>query len=358
LQETLGGAPSCWAMYRFSRKLRENKPALAACLDACAVSLRAEHADFGRDVAIDASDLPAFANGQRYVSKGGRERERFSDPDASWGHRSAVSTRKGGGYYGYKLHLAVCTTTSMPLAWQVETARRQESNFVVPLLDAIRARGIQPETVAMDKGYDNTRVYGEVEARGCEPVIPLRGSEGESGCLAARARRSPVPAHPASLAAVPRSVPGPSRRGACVRRLEESLRTRSAPRSRPGTGRTSRRPHDVGTTLAGAQPSAGAFARGLAAERPRKRGRSRLNYGRRARPRSSGSQVELRGRAFESPRGHRFSGLLGFHEQTAGKEACVILAASTVAVVAIAVVIVVALVALIYIVPRGGRRRR
>jgi hypothetical protein len=33
----------------------------------------------GKDVAIDASDLPAYANGQRFVSKGGRERapERF-----------------------------------------------------------------------------------------------------------------------------------------------------------------------------------------------------------------------------------------------------------------------------------------
>jgi hypothetical protein len=41
-----------------------------------------------------------------------------------------------------------------------------------------------------------------------------------------------------------------------------------------------------------------------------------------------------------------------------GKESRVILAASTVAVVAIAVVIVVALIALIYILPRGGRRRR
>ena len=28
----------------------------------------------GKDVAIDASDLPAHANGQRFVSKGGRER--------------------------------------------------------------------------------------------------------------------------------------------------------------------------------------------------------------------------------------------------------------------------------------------
>jgi hypothetical protein len=74
------------------------------------------------DVAIDGSDMPAYANGQRYVSKGGRERERFSDPDASWGHRSAASTRKGGGFYGFKLHAAVCSRTGLPLAWQVETA--------------------------------------------------------------------------------------------------------------------------------------------------------------------------------------------------------------------------------------------
>jgi hypothetical protein len=183
LQASLGGTPSVWAMYRFARKLRDNRPALEACLDACSASLRDQHEDFGRDVAIDASDLPAFANGQRYVSKGGKERERFSDPDASWGHRSAVSTRSAGGYYGYKLHLAVCTKTGLPLAWQVETARRQESNFVAPLLDALRARGIQPETVACDMGYDNNRVYVEIEERGCEPVIPLRGAKAKQPAL-------------------------------------------------------------------------------------------------------------------------------------------------------------------------------
>jgi len=177
LQDALGDCPSVWAMYRFARKLRENRPALEACLDAVAESLRAENPDFGRDVAIDASDLPAFANGQRYVSQHGPERERFSDPDASWGHRSAVSTRKGGGFYGFKLHLAVCTVTGLPLAWRVETARRQESLYVAPLIDAMHARGFKPETCAMDKGYDNTRVYTECEERGCEPVIPLRGAK-------------------------------------------------------------------------------------------------------------------------------------------------------------------------------------
>jgi hypothetical protein len=179
LQAALGGQPSVWAMYRFSVKLRKNHPALSACLDACAASLRERYPDFGRDVAIDASDLAAWANGQRYVSNGGRERERFSDPEASWGHRSAVSTRKGGGFYGFKIHAAVCTSTGLPLAWQIETARRQESNFVAPLIDAIHARGFKPETCAMDKGYDNNRVYAECEERGVEPVIPLRGAKGK-----------------------------------------------------------------------------------------------------------------------------------------------------------------------------------
>jgi IS5 family transposase len=183
LQDALGGSPSVWACYRFTTKLRANRPALAACIDAFAAALRVEHPDFGKDVAIDASDLPAFANGMRHVSKGGKLREKFSDPDASWGHRSAVSTRKGGGYYGYKLHAAVCTKTGLPLAWQIETARRQESNFIAPLIDALHARGIRPETCAADKGYDNTRVYAELEERGVEPVIPLRGAKANQVAL-------------------------------------------------------------------------------------------------------------------------------------------------------------------------------
>src|SRR6266536_210902 len=91
LQDALRGCPSVWAMYRFARKLRENRPALEACLDACAASLRSQYPELGRDVAIDASNLPAFANGQKFVRQGGPEREKYSDPDASWGHRSALA---------------------------------------------------------------------------------------------------------------------------------------------------------------------------------------------------------------------------------------------------------------------------
>src|SRR6266702_416302 len=159
LQDALGGCPSVWAMYRFANKLQANRPVLVAALDAFAASLRAEHPDFGRDVAIDASDLPAWTNGQRYVSKGGLERQRYSDPDASWGHHSAISTRKGGGFYGYKIQAAVCSRTGLPLAWRVESANHHESLYLAPLLDAAIARGFEPETCAADKGYDNSRVY-------------------------------------------------------------------------------------------------------------------------------------------------------------------------------------------------------
>ncbi len=108
------------------------------------------------------------------TSQGGKERERFSDPDASWGHRSAVSTRKGGGFYGYRLHAAVCAATDLPVAWEVKTAREHETLSVPPLLDSLAARGFAPETAALDMGYDVNPVYDACHERGVAPVIPLR----------------------------------------------------------------------------------------------------------------------------------------------------------------------------------------
>jgi len=118
------------------------------------------------------------ANGQKFLYKDGPERQAYSDPDASWGHRSAVSTRKGGGFYGYRIHAAVCASTGLPLAWQVQTARSHESMHVAPLLDAVAARGYQPGTAAMDMGYDNGRIYAECAERNVVPIIPLRKNQG------------------------------------------------------------------------------------------------------------------------------------------------------------------------------------
>lgn len=169
-----GNPPSVYAAYRFSEKLRRHGDKLQRCIDSVVEGLRSKVPDYGTNLAIDASDLPAYANGQRYLSKGGPERERYSDPDAAWGHRSAVSVRKGGGFYGYRLHLAACTKTGLPVAWHVESAREHESQFAPVLLDTAKRRGALAATAAMDKGYDNGKVHGECAERDCLPVIPLK----------------------------------------------------------------------------------------------------------------------------------------------------------------------------------------
>jgi len=180
LREAIGGeCPSVYAAYRFAAKLRVYSDLLDSCIARVLERLRAERPEFGRDLAIDASDLPAYANGQRYLSKNGPERKRYSDPDASWGHRSAVSTRKGGGgFYGFKVHAAVCARTDLPVAWQVETARAHESSFATALLDAAKDRGFAAETTALDMGYDTEAIHAACEARGSRPIIPLKQTPG------------------------------------------------------------------------------------------------------------------------------------------------------------------------------------
>ncbi|MBW8017972.1 MAG: transposase [Planctomycetes bacterium] len=186
-----GNVPSVYACYRFAEKLRKHGSMLERCIDSVVEGLRSKLPSYGRDLSIDASDMPAYANGQRYVSKGGKERKRFSDPDATWGHRSAVSTRKGGGFYGYRVHAAVCSTTGLPVAWTVETAKAHESRFVAGLLDAAKRRGIMAATAAMDKGYDVGPVYENCAERDCLPVIPLR----ETGAVKAGKHLPPTCSH-------------------------------------------------------------------------------------------------------------------------------------------------------------------
>ena len=173
LRDAIGGAPSQWACYRFAEKLRKHGDALATCIDSVLAKLRDAKPEMGQRVAIDGSDLPAYANGQRYLRRGGPERKVFSDPDASWGHRSSISTRSGGGYYGYKVHCAVDTATGLPVAWQVRTAKDSEQAEVPGLLDEIGRRGFRVDIAVLDKGYDAEVVYSEIENRHIRPIIPL-----------------------------------------------------------------------------------------------------------------------------------------------------------------------------------------
>lgn len=174
LRQVIGGAPSQWACYRFAAKLRQHEAMLTACTEKVLGALHAEHPQMGQTVAIDGSDMPAYANGHKHVgNKNGPLRTRFADPDAGWGHRSSISTRKGGAFYGYKLHLAICTQTELPLAWIVTAANEPEQGEVAGLLDSVMERGFAAQVAVLDKGYDGQPMHDVCESRNIRPVIAL-----------------------------------------------------------------------------------------------------------------------------------------------------------------------------------------
>jgi len=174
LRTAIGGAPSVDACYRFTAKLRRHKGALDSCIAAVLASLHAEMPSLGDHISIDGSDLPAYANGQRFLFNHGPERKKFSDPDASWGHRSAIATRKGGGFYGYKVHAVVDAHSGLPLSWVVATARDAEVPVGPGLLDKLAGYGFRSAVAIADKGYDVGPFYDGCETRGIRPVVPLR----------------------------------------------------------------------------------------------------------------------------------------------------------------------------------------
>lgn len=118
------------------------------------------------------------------------------------GRTTATRTRRGvtvprsargraAGYYGYKVHAAVCTSTGLPVAWKVNTARDSEVPMVPVLLDTLAARGITPAHAVLDKGYDANTVYDECERRGIRPIVPLR----KTGKVLAGEHRPPTCEH-------------------------------------------------------------------------------------------------------------------------------------------------------------------
>jgi hypothetical protein len=60
------------------------------------------------------------------------------------------------------------------LAWEVKTAREHETTAVTGLLDALHERDFAPQTVAMDRAYDNGVMHDACADHGAVAIFPLR----------------------------------------------------------------------------------------------------------------------------------------------------------------------------------------
>ena len=188
IQRALGDVPSVYAAYRFAGKLARHKDLLDDCISRVLDGLKAKHPGMGENISIDASDLPAYSSVQTYIENKGAPKMggEYSDTDADWGYRTPVKTRKSTWFYGHKIHLAACSLTGLPLAWEVRPASEKEMIHALPLLDQTIRRQFPVQGVVMDKGYDSHDIYDGCLLRGTIPVIPAKKTKAIKGARLSR----------------------------------------------------------------------------------------------------------------------------------------------------------------------------
>lgn len=239
IQRALGDVPSVYAAYRFAGKLARHKDLLDDCISRVLDGLKAKHPGMGENISIDASDLPAYSSVQTYIENKGAPKMggEYSDTDADWGYRTPVKTRKSTWFYGHKIHLAACSLTGLPLAWEVRPASEKEMIHALPLLDQTIRRQFPVQGVVMDKGYDSHDIYDGCLLRGHNPRDPSQENQSHQG-------RTTLPVPTPRHRPLEDPIQRPRLRRARVQPVEG--RVGNAPLEDPRTrkGRAPRRPND------------------------------------------------------------------------------------------------------------------
>jgi transposase len=118
----------------------------------------------GEVVAVDGTAVKAYS--QRSLdNKTGK-----SDSEAR------VGRARRGFTLGYKVHMACCAGSELPLAFMVAPCNMNEKRFAKPLLEKLMEQGVKFKAVLADAQYDSAKVRETVEEYGAEPVIPYRRS--------------------------------------------------------------------------------------------------------------------------------------------------------------------------------------
>jgi transposase len=115
----------------------------------------------GRIVAVDSTLIKAYSRSYKDAEP--------SDPDAKWGY----DPNNEGWVFGYKLHLAVDADLELPLAFTVTPANVYDSVEYPNLLQTLLSKGIKPDIIIADAGYDSKKSYLITLAEDIIPIIAL-----------------------------------------------------------------------------------------------------------------------------------------------------------------------------------------
>lgn len=172
--------PSSDAFSRFLTKLVKHEDLLEGCFSDLVDNVRKALPGFGEKVAVDSTDIKAYANGFR---------KNRSDRDAEWGAKETKRNEGGGKkgekdkywWFGYKLHLAIDAIFELPISFTVTPANEDDGKQMEPLLKkaGLDKEDKNPEAIIADKGYDSkancSTIYEQCHAA---PIIPLVMTKG------------------------------------------------------------------------------------------------------------------------------------------------------------------------------------
>ena len=180
---------------RFFAKLAENTDVLESAQAELVRAMVKYLPDLGLNLAIDGTDIPAYANLRR--QKESIPREQRTDVDADWGYRTPKSKygggtgKRGGGakmrdkngdghfdlFCGFKAHMICDTRTGLPLGYIVLDARQSESTELPNVLDKVlgmHSDWLKPHYLMGDKIFDGEPSHDAVMKRGIVPIFDIK----------------------------------------------------------------------------------------------------------------------------------------------------------------------------------------
>jgi len=159
------GVPSKFAYCRFRKKLIAFNDLVEKVITRCVESLRQALPGFGTTVAVDATDVKAWANGLH----------QDTDPDAGTGAKHKSSRRVY--WYGYKVHVVADAESELPISFKVTAANVYDGAQLAPVLRQAQNQcaWFKPSHVLADKGYDAKESFRFVgEDLNAIPVIDVQ----------------------------------------------------------------------------------------------------------------------------------------------------------------------------------------
>ena len=169
------GVPSESTFSRFFKSISESH-VLQDAMFAVVEELHERLPDLGKDVAIDSTDIGAWANPNRPKGE-------IVDQTARWGHRTTKNKNASAGsedrefVFGYKVHLIADVRYGVPLAYIVLPANASDSTTLPAVVDKAleRYEWLSPDHLMADRGYDSQANHKFLyEDRGIRPVIHMR----------------------------------------------------------------------------------------------------------------------------------------------------------------------------------------